>query len=156
MNMKAFMKEDLKNRGTMTFPGIEAFKDEKGKPIDFIIKRLSMKEIREIRNLYKSNTVYRDKENGDRPIIGANGQVAVLKDYDAEKAGLHIMVDAFVQPKLDDKDLMEFYGVLDRLDMPQTLFNNKKDYEYADRCVMEACGLAKPKKEKEVIEELKN
>lgn len=156
MNMKAFMKEELKNRGTMTFPGIEAFKDEKGKPIDFIIKCLSMKEIREIRNIYKSNTVYRDKKNGDRPILGANGQVAVMKDYDAESAGLHIMVDAFVQPKLDDPELMEYYGVLDRLDMPQVLFNNKKDYEYADRCVLEACGLVEPKKDKEIIEELKN
>ena len=32
MNMKAFMKEELKNRGTIEFPGIDKFKDEKGKP----------------------------------------------------------------------------------------------------------------------------
>lgn len=29
MNMKAFMKEELKQRGTMEFPGIEKFTDEK-------------------------------------------------------------------------------------------------------------------------------
>ena len=33
-----------------------------------------------------------------------------------------MMVDAFVQPKLDDPELMDYYGVLDRLDMPQTIF----------------------------------
>ena len=37
MDLKAFMKEDLKNRGTMEFPGIDKFTDEKGKAIPFII-----------------------------------------------------------------------------------------------------------------------
>lgn len=86
------------------------FTDDKGNPVPFIIKQLSMKEIKEIRNLYKTTEVFRDKKNGNRPVI-ENGQVAVRKDYDAERAGLHIMVDAFVQPKLDDPELMEFYKV---------------------------------------------
>lgn len=58
MNLKAFMKEDLKDRGTMEFPGIERFTDEKGKPIPFIIKRLSRKEIKEIRELYETKQVF--------------------------------------------------------------------------------------------------
>lgn len=156
MNIKAFMKQELKERGTMEFPGIDKFTDEKGEPIPFIIKRMSAKEIREIRDMYKSTSVYRDKNNGNRPVIGNNGQVAVLKDYDAESAGLHMMVDAFVQPKLDDKELMEYYGVLDRLDMPRTIFADKKDFEYADQCLMEALGLSEKKDEKKTIDRLKN
>ena len=69
IDMKAFMKPELKDRGTMEFPGIERYKDAKGNVIPFIIKRLSMKEIKEIRNNYKTKEVYRDKRNGDRPII---------------------------------------------------------------------------------------
>ena len=99
IDMKAFMKPELKDRGTMEFPGIERYKDAKGNVIPFIIKRLSMKEIKEIRNNYKTREVYRDKRNGDRPIIGNNGQVAVINDYDGDSAGLEIMVEAFVQPK---------------------------------------------------------
>lgn len=156
MNMKAFMKEDLKDRGTMEFDGIDKFKDENGKPIPFILKRLSRKEIREIRDNHRTSRVFRDRENGNRPIIGANGQVAVLKDYDGDSAGLEIMVEAFVQPKLDDPELLKFYGVVDRLDIPQIIFSDRKDFEYADQCVMEACGLANPKKEKEIIDEIKN
>ena len=45
INMKAFMREDLKERGTMQFPGVDKFVDDEGKPIPFIIRRLSMKEI---------------------------------------------------------------------------------------------------------------
>lgn len=156
MNLKAFMKEDLKNRGTMEFPGIDKFIDEKGKPIPFIIKRLSRKEIKEIREMYETKQVYRDKNNKNRPIIGANGQVAIIRDYDSDSAGLHIMVDAFVQPKLDAPELMEYYGVVDRLDMPNIIFSDRKDFEYADQCLMEACGLAEPKNEKEVVDEVKN
>lgn len=156
MNMKAFMKEELKQRGTMEFPGIEKFKDEKGKPIPFIIKRLSMKEVKDIRNMYRTSSVYKDKGNGNRPIIGNNGQVAIIKDYDSESAGLHLMCDAFVQPKLDDPELMEFYGVLDRLDMPQIIFSDKEDFEYADQCLSEALGLLGKKTENETVDELKN
>lgn len=156
MDMKAFMKEELKNRGTMEFPGIEKFTDKDGKPIPFIIKRLSRKEQKEIRDAYKSTEVYRDRKNGGRPIIGANGQVAVLKDYDAEAAGLAIMVEAFVQPKLDDPELMQYYGVVDRLDMPQIIFSEKDDFAYADKCLMKACGLESEKTEKKILDEVKN
>lgn len=156
MNLKAFMKEDLKDRGTMEFPGIERFTDEKGKPIPFIIKRLSRKEIKEIRELYETKQVFRDKNSGNRPIISGNGQVAIMRDYDSDSAGRHIMVEAFVQPKLDAPELMEYYGVLDRLDMPSILFPNKDEMEYADQCLMIACGLKSEKNEKEVIDDVKN
>lgn len=155
IDMKAFMKPELKDRGTMEFPGIERYKDAKGNVIPFIIKRLSMKEIKEVRNNYKTKEVYRDKRNGDRPIIGNNGQVAVINDYDGDSAGLEIMVEAFVQPKLDDPELMEYYGVHDRLDMPNIIFPDKDDFKYADDCLMEACGLASKKNDKETVEELK-
>lgn len=154
MNFKAFMKPELKERGTMEFPGIDAFKDDKGENIPFIIKKLSMNEIFEIRKMYQTRKIY--KENG-RPVISSSGQVAFFKEYDSERAGLEIMVNAFVQPKLDDPDLMSYYGVVDRLDMPRVLFANRNDFAYADQCVMEACGLATDKKkEDEAVEDIKN
>ena len=140
IDMKAFMKPELKDRGTMEFPGIERYKDAEGNKIPFIIKRLSMKKIKEIRNNHKTKEVYRDKRNGDRPIIGSNGQVAVINDYDGDSAGLEIM---------------EFYGVYDRLDMPNIIFPDKDDFKYADDCLMEACGLTSKKDDKETVEELK-
>lgn len=154
-NLRAFMKEELKDRGTMEFPGIKRFTGEDGKPIPFIIKRLSQKKLKEIRNLYRTSKVYRDKQNGGRPVI-QNGQVSVIKDYDAEKAGLHMMVDAFVQPKLDDKELMDFYGVFDRLDMPEIIFAEKDEFKYANDCLMEALGLKEKENEEDIIEEVKN
>lgn len=156
MNIKAFMKQDLKDRGTMEFPGIERFKDEEGNVIPFIIKRLSRTRLKEIRDMYRTTQVYRDKNNGKRPVIGSNGQVAVIKDYDAEKAGLHFMVEAFVQPKLDDPELMDYYGVVDVLEMPYVLFADKEEFDYADDCLMIALGLKEKQNERDVIDEVKN
>lgn len=155
-NLKAFMKPELKERKTMEFPGIDKYVDDKGKPVPFIIRRLTRKEIDEIRELYKTTTVYRDRQNGDRPYITADGQVAVMKEYDSDKAGRHIMVDAFVQPKLDDPELMKFYGVLDRVDMPFVIFSDRKDFQYADECLSVALGIKEQKTEREAIEDLKN
>lgn len=90
IDMKAFMKPELKDRGTMEFPGIERYKDAKGNVIPFIIKRLSMKEIKEIRNNYKTKEVYRDKRNGDRPIIGNNGQVAGSSMEEASSKAINL------------------------------------------------------------------
>lgn len=155
-NLKAFMKAELKDRGTMEFEGIDKFVDpQTGKPIPFIIKRLSAKEIREIRNDYKSTTVFREGDKSNRPMV-ENGQVVVRKDYDAESVGLRIMVDAFIQPKLDDPELMKYYGVYNRLEMPETIFPDRKDFSYANDCVMIACGLKDKKTEKETVDKIKN
>lgn len=156
MNIRAFMKQDLKDRGTMEFPGIERFKDEEGNVIPFIIKRLSRARLKEIRDMYRTTQVYRDKSNGKRPVIGSNGQVAVIKDYDAEKAGLHFMVEAFEQPKLDDPELMDYYGVVDALEMPYVLFSDKEEFDYADDCLMIALGLKEAGNERDEIDEVKN
>lgn len=154
-NLKAFMKDELKDRGTMEFDGIERFKDADGKPIPFIIKRLSAKQVRDIRNLYRTSRVFKEKKSGGRPMV-QNGQIVMEKDYNAEKAGLHIMVDAFVQPKLDDPKLMEFYGILDRLDMPETIFADMDEFQYANDCVLIACGLKEAEDEQEKTEKIKN
>lgn len=156
MNIRNFMKPELKNKEPITYPGVETFKDENGEPIPFIIRPLDMKEMNAIRSLYRTREVYRDPRNNNRPII-TNGQVAVLNDYDSEKAGLAMMVAAFVQPKLDDHELMEYYGVVDKLDMPYVLFG-RKDFEYANKCLSDACGLNTKdnKSEKETIAKVKN
>lgn len=155
INLKSFMKEELKERGTMEFPGINKFTGKDGNPIPFIIKRISQKDLKEIRNLYKTSVVFRDNQNNNRPLV-QNGQVAMIKEYDAERAGLHMMVDAFVQPKLDAPELMEYYGVLDRLDMPEVIFADKADFKYANDCLMEALGLKEKESEPKTIENIKN
>ena len=62
IDMKAFMKPELKDRGTMEFPGIERYKDAKGNVIPFIIKRLSMKEIKDQEQLQDQRSISGQKK----------------------------------------------------------------------------------------------
>lgn len=157
MNIKAFMKEELKNREeqTMEFPGVDTFKDKDGKPIPFIIKKLSRKKIDDIREFYTKDEVFRDKQNRGRVLV-ENGHVVTRERYDSGKASKEMMVEAFVQPKLDDKELMDYYGVVDRLDMVDIMFANNKDFQYANDCLMIALGFKEQESEEKIIDEVKN
>ena len=80
----------------------------------------------------------------------------MIRNYDSDRAGRHIMVDAFVQPKLDAPELMKYYGVYDRVDMPWVVFPDKEDFRYADECLSIALGFKEQKTEKETVERIKN
>lgn len=153
IDMKAFMKTDNTETTTMEFDGIERYKDENGNVIPFIIKRLSQKEIRKIRDLYEEETVVRD-EDTDRILVD-DGQVVVRRKYDGNSAGMQMMVEAFVQPKLDDPELMQFYGVYNKLEMPYVIFPTVAEMRYANACLREALGFKKDS-DKKKINEIKN
>ena len=78
------------------------------------------------------------------------------EEYDAIKANNEMLVEAFVQPKLDDKDLMEYYGVHNRIDMVDVIFADRNDLNYANDCLMIALGFKDPEPEEKLIDEVKN
>ena len=156
IDMKAFMKPELKDRGTMEFPGIERYKDAEGNKIPFIIKRLSMKKIKEIRNNHKTKEVI----SGQKKMVTAQ----LLEVTDRLQLSM-ITMEILQVLKLWWKHLYSrnwtiltdgVLRVYDRLDMPNIIFPDKDDFKYADDCLMEACGLTSKKDDKETVEELKN
>lgn len=153
IDMKAFMLDQSNENDTMEFEGIDRYKDADGNKVPFIIRKLSQKEIRRIRELYEEETVVRD-EDTDRPLVD-DGQVVVRRKYDGTKASMTMMVEAFVQPKLDDPELMKFYGVWDKLEMPYVIFPNVSEMRYANECLREALGLKKTS-DKQKLKEVKN
>lgn len=153
MNLKAFMKPELKEEETITLPGIEAFKGADGKPIDFILRKIPRSKIDEIRSNNTERTVVKDHRT-NRPMVSGN-HIVYDEKYDSEKAGREIMVECFVQPDLKSKELRDFYGVALNTDLPDKLFRGK-DFDYANKCVLIACGLADEDTEAEVIKNIKN
>lgn len=143
---KAFMKPELKEEEILEYPGVDTFKDENGKPIPFKIKCLGRERINEIRKMYRKRKIAKEK-NG-RPVI--NGNIVVYEEeYDNEKSTNHIIVDAIVYPDLKNKELMDYYGVVDVTDMPSKLFHKTADFEYINKCIAEACGLSSEESEEE-------
>lgn len=154
MSLRAFMLSELKEEEVIEYPGVETFKGKDGKPIPLKIRALSRKRINEIRKSYRTKKILKDKKGN--PIV--NGNMAVYaEEYDAERAGAHILVEAIVYPKLNDPELMEFYGAVDAMEMPDKVFKKADDYAYVNKCVVEACGLgAGDDEDEDEVEEIKN
>jgi hypothetical protein len=153
-NLKAFMKPELKDDAVIELPGIEAFKGEDGKPIPFKLKRLSRGEIDKIRQNNTTKTVVKDKRT-NRPMVSGNNRIVYDEQYDSDTATKEIMVECFVFPDLKSKELRDFYKVDLNTDLPEILFRGK-DWEYANKCVMIACGMADEDTEEEILGKAKN
>lgn len=156
-NLKFFMKEELKKDEVVEIPGVETFKDDDGNIIPFKIKILDKNRIAEIRKAYTTRKMLVDAKK--KPLL-VNGEVQYSRDYDGERATDHIIVESFVDPKLDDPKLMEFYGATDRLDMPGKLFRNLADYQHVSTAVISALGFnpeeAEEAEDDKIIGDVKN
>ena len=136
-DLKYFMRSTEEE--VVTAPGPASFKDEEGNVIDFEIKVLSQAEINKINDMYRRRSMATDR-NGN-PLI-ANGEVVWKTERDAAEASRHMIVEALQYPNLKDKELMDWYKVVDVTEMPLKVFSKPDEYQHVTRIVMRALGLA--------------
>lgn len=155
MNMKYFMREELKNDEVVEVPGIDTFRDENGDNIPFKIKVLGIEEVNKIRKNYTSRRMAVD-DKGKR-LFDKAGRPIFTEDVDSEAATRRIIVEALEYPNLKDPELMKFFGVNDVMEMPFKLFKNSKDYSYISTVVVDVLGLGEQEvSDDELINEAKN
>lgn len=155
MNMKYFMREELKNDEVVEVPGIDTFKDENGENIPFKIKVLGIEDVNKIRKNYTSRRIAVD-DKGKR-VLDKSRNPIFTEDVDNEAATARIIVEALECPNLKDPELMKFYGVNDVMEMPYKLFKNAKDYTYVSTTVVEVLGLGEQEvSDDELVNEAKN
>ena len=150
-SLKYFMRDNTEE--VVTVPGLESFKDENGKVVDFEIKVLSNEHIRKIQNNYRKRSIATDTKGN--PYI-VNGEVAWKVEKDNDRSLRHIMVEALVYPDLKDKELMAHYGCVDVTEMPMHVFSNTKDFNDAAQLVMKTLGMIESTTPDQEIEEAKN
>ena len=136
-DLKYFMRSTEEE--IVTAPGPASFKDEEGNVIDFEIKVLSQAEINKINDMYRRRSMATDRKGN--PLI-ANGEVVWKTERDGAKASRHMIVEALQYPNLKDKELMDWYKVVDVTEMPLKVFSRPDEYQHVSRIVMRALGLA--------------
>ena len=150
-NLKNFMISGLKKNDTLTFKGIDTFKDENGVPIPLKFKQISRTEVEDIRKKFVHKTPAVDKEGN---YIIRNGRIINDIDVDYDSFTDELIVEIMVQPDLRDKEFLDFYGVYAGTELLHILFKGD-DYRYIDGCAAQAADMA-PIKEENLIKELKN
>ncbi len=124
-NLKRFMRPELKSEETFDVK----ITDKDGHDMPLKIKRLSQKTMDDIRDAYTNKSPAYDK-NGN-PII-QNGRLVMVEERDTERFSRHLITEALVEPKLDDPELMEYFDVVDKVDMFGTVFTQDEQKQILD------------------------
>lgn len=152
-SLKAFMRNKAKEEEIVSVYAPDSFTDEEGNKAVLKVKRLSVKHVNEIYDRY--NHVVSAKDEKGNVIIRGN---RVVKDFYTDMEGYtnRLIVEGLVYPDLHDKELMDFYGCVDVMDMPHAVFASKSEYEYVrDIITSLACTLSGDEN-KHIINEAKN
>lgn len=157
INLKFFMVESLNEDEIVEVPGINTFKDDKGKPVPFQIKKLGVKRLNDIRKGCKVKKLL--KNGKGKQMFNNLGEPMFETDYNSDEATAKIIVESLVFPYLADKELMEFYKCVDVLNMPMKLFKEPNDFKYVSEQVLLVNGITsedEEEQEEKLIEEAKN
>ncbi len=157
INFKSFMVDSLKTANatynTMTFKGVDTFKDADGTPVPLEFKALSKKEISALRQEYTTRKPAKGKKGN---YIISNGQLVYDETFDADGFNDALIAKSMVCPNLYDEDLQKFYNTYAATELLNVMFKGE-DYDYVDECCSKACGFTDADDEDEkVINELKN
>lgn len=114
-NLKRFMRPEMKTEEVFDVKII----DKDGNDMPLKIKRLSQNFVSELLAFYTTKEPAYDKKG--KPII-QNGRLVMTEERDSTKYGRHLLVEALVEPKLDDPELMEFFGEIDKVEMLTRVF----------------------------------
>ena len=135
-DLRYFMRQ--RQEEIVTIPGVDSFRDEEGKVIDFEVRILSSKEIMHINEMYRERSVAIGKKS--QPYI-ANGEVVFKTKRDNERATRHILVEALAYPDLKNKELMEFHHCVDITEMPLLVFYRMDEYTQVLQSVLQVLGI---------------
>lgn len=154
-DLRAFMRESMKEDKFVSAQGPETIKDENGETVVFEFKVLSMTEQDKIRKNYTKKSVAFDEKG--KAIVGFSNEVAFKTEYDSEKAGRHLLVEALVYPNLKDPDLMKFFNCHDITEMPMKVFTQQEFLFVFDLYnKIQAGENITPAETSEIIDEIKN
>lgn len=115
----AFLKKNKKSKPTMKLAVSEAFLDENGKPVEWEIRALSMKEFNDAVDQATAPNGGRDRDKMNNEIIAA----------------------AVVYPDLHDGDLQDSYGVENESALVREMFDGYAgDYIKLLQAIMDYSG----------------
>jgi len=150
-SINAFMRAELNEDTIVTIPGIKTFSDESGKPIDMKIRVITTADLTRIRKACHTRKIAKDAKG--KPIF-KDGSIQYDDQYDGNAMTDQMIVQSLVFPDLHDKELLEFYGCKESVELVHKLFRRFEDYTYISEKIQEVSGISATGDE--IIDEAKN
>ncbi len=137
-----FMKKNKITRENTTFSATKSLVDEKGNPLQWIIKPLSTKENDNIRDTCMIDVPVKGKPNMYRPKLDTSKYIAKM------------LCACIVEPNLYDKELQDSYGVMTPEELLKEMIDDPGEYQDFASFVQDYNGFNTSFEEK--VEEAKN
>lgn len=137
-----FMKKNKITRENTTFPATKSLVDEKGNPLQWIIKPLSTKENDNIRDACMLDVPVKGKPNMYRPKLDTSKYIAKM------------LCACIEEPNLYDKELQDSYGVMKPEELLKEMIDDPGEYQEFASFVQDYNGFNTAFEEK--VEEAKN
>lgn len=152
-SLKAFMRSRAKEEEVVKVYAPKSFTDDEGNRAILEIKRLSVNHVNAIYDRYNYPVSAKDEDGN---VLIRNGRV--VKDFYSDSEGQvnRMIIESLVYPDLHDKELMDFYGCVDVMDMPHAVFASKAEYEYVSNAVISLASTLAGEENKYIIDEAKN
>lgn len=141
-NFNRFMKQNKIAKENTTFPATKSLVDEKGNPLEWVIKPLSTKENDDIRDACMMEVPVVGKPNMFRPKLNTSKYIAKM------------LCACIVEPNLYDKELQDSYGVMTPEELLKEMIDNPGEYQALTAFVQEFNGFNTTMDDK--VEEAKN
>lgn len=141
-NFNRFMKQNKITKENTTFPATKSLVDEKGNPLEWVIKPLSTKENDDIRDTCMMEVPVTGKPNMFRPKLNTSKYIAKM------------ICACIVEPNLYDKELQDSYGVMTPEELLKEMIDNPGEYQALMTFVQEFNGFNTTMEDK--VEEAKN
>lgn len=137
-----FMKKNKITRENTTFSATKSLVDEKGNPLQWIIKPLSTKKNDNIRDTCMIDVPVKGKPNMYRPKLDTSKYIAKM------------LCACIVEPNLYDKELQDSYGVMTPEELLKEMIDDPGEYQDFASFVQDYNGFNTSFEEK--VEEAKN
>jgi len=137
-----FMKKNKITRENTTFSATKSLVDEKGNPLQWIIKPLSTKENDNIRDTCMIDVPVKGKPNMYRPKLDTSKYIAKM------------LCACIVEKNLYDKELQDSYGVMTPEELLKEMIDDPGEYQDFASFVQDYNGFNTSFEEK--VEEAKN
>ena len=116
-NFSRFMKNNKATKENTTFAATKSLTDEKGNPLEWVIKPLTTKENEKIRDDCMVDVPVTGKPNMFRPKLNTSKYIAKM------------LCACVVEPNLYDKELQDSYGVMTPEDLLKEMVDDPGEYQ---------------------------
>ena len=141
-NFSRFMKDNKIAKENTTFPATKSLVDEKGEPLQWVIKPLTTNENEKIRDDCMVDVPVVGKPNMFRPKLNTSKYIAKM------------LCACIVEPNLYDKDLQDSYGVMTPEELLKEMIDDPGEYQAFVSFIQDFNGFNTTLEDK--VEEAKN